>query len=59
MSLLFVFCLGVGLGLGFSVFSIVFSICLLGFQTLKDKLYFAASVFLTRIIPEFFFLLAK
>lgn len=47
------------LGLGFSVFSIVFSICLRDFQTLKDKIYFAASVFLPLTIPEFFFLLAK
>lgn len=51
--------LGFCLGLGFSVFSFVFSICLPDLQTLKDKIYFAASVFLPLIIPDFFFLLAK
>jgi len=59
VSLLFGFCLGAGFGFVFSLFSIVLSICLPDFQTLKDEIYFAASVFLTLVIPEFFFLLTK
>lgn len=53
------FCLGVGFELGFSVFSVVMSICLPDFQTLNDKIYIAATVFLTRIILEFLFVLIK